>query len=246
MAQAIPQEVSKPLFPPNLFFAGDPAGGSNILVGFGVASLPSIPFSATIEAEIEIVDDKGNNTFQRRITKIARDNKGRTRVDTDLNLIDAPTDPKLVTVHIYDAVTKADLTLFPRDQSAMRYEDRPKPQPAPGRRLAPIALEPDHLGLADNLTPRIETQREELDAEVIEEIQVRHGRETCRYLAGFAGHKDAYTVVTDYWYSQELQAFVRVKQVDPFNGVQTLTLRKVRRENPDTSLFKMPKNYRVQ
>ena len=244
-AQAIRQEEGNLLFPPNLITAGD-ANRNNVIVGFSIASLPSIPFSATIEAETQILDASGNTTFHHRITKIARDSKGRTRIDTDLNPIGAPTDPKLITVHIYDAVTKADLTIFPWHQSAMRNEDTPLPRPMPGRRPAPIALEPDHLGLGQQTQPRIDTQREDLGAEVIEGMQVRHGRETSRYPAGFAGHKEACIVVTDYWYSQELQSFVLVKQVDPFNGVQNLTLHNIRYENPDLSLFTIPKGYKVQ
>src|ERR1700747_3658739 len=83
-AQAIRQEEDKPLLPPNLMFAGEPDGSGTIVIGFNVASLRSIPFSGTIEAENQIVDAKGNNTFHRHITKIARDAKGRTRLDAHL------------------------------------------------------------------------------------------------------------------------------------------------------------------
>lgn len=145
-------------------------------------SVPSIPFSGTIEADNQIVYANGNNTLHRRITKVARDTKGRSRIDVDLNPIGTSTDPKLVTVHIYDAVTKTDITLFPWRQFAMRYEDKPLPQPMPGRRPAPIAGEPDHLGLGKQPQPRIDIQREELAAEVIEGMQLRHGRETSRIL----------------------------------------------------------------
>jgi hypothetical protein len=246
-AQAIRQEEDKPLLPPNLMFAGEPDGSGTTVVGFNIASLRSIPFSGTIEAENQIVDAKGNNTFHRHITKIARDTKGRTRIDVDLNSIGTPGNPKLVTVYIYDAVTKADLTLFPWRKLVMRYEDKPLSQPMPGKRPAPIALEPDYsLGLVQEAEPQIETQRIDLGAELIEGMQVRHGRETSSYPAGFAGHKEAYTVVIDYWYSQELQSFVLVKQLGPFDSVQTLTLRNIRHEDPDRSLFTIPKGYTVQ
>jgi hypothetical protein len=70
-------------------------------------------------------------------------------------------------------------------------------------------------------------------------------RQTSRYPAGSAGFKVAQTVVIDYWYSQELQSFVLVQQLRPFNGVQTITLRNIRRENPDLSLFTIPNDFRV-
>jgi hypothetical protein len=245
-AQAIRQEADKPLLPPNLVVAGGPLGTGDILVGFSIAPVQSIPFSGTIEAETQIVDANGNNTFHHWITKIARDAKGRTRIEIDLNPIGVPADPRLVTVHIYNPVVKADLTIFPWRRSASRYEDKPRPQPVPGRRDAPIALEPDNLGFGGQTPPQIDTQREELGAEVMVGMKLRHGRETTSYPAGFASSKDAYTVVTDYWYSQELQSFVLVKQLGPFNGVQTLTLRNIRHENPDRSLFTIPKGYKAQ
>lgn len=243
-AQAIRQEEGKPLLPPNLMFAGEPSGGGTTVIGFNIAPVPSIPFTGVIETENQVTDAKGNNTFHHHTTKIARDMKGRTRIAVDLHSINTPSDPKLVTVYIYDAVTKADLTVFPWRQLAMRYEDKPLPQPVRGKRPAPIALEPDDLGLGQQVP--IDIQREELGAEVIQGMQLRHGRETSRYPAGFAGRKEAYTVVTDYWYSQELQSFVLVKQVGPLDNVQTLTLRNVRHENPDRSLFTIPKGYKVQ
>src|SRR5260370_10116889 len=89
-AQAIRQEEDKPLLPPNLMFAGEPSGGGNILIGFTIASLRSIPFSGTVEAENPSVDAKGNNTFHRLITKIARDTRGRTRIDLRLHSIATP------------------------------------------------------------------------------------------------------------------------------------------------------------
>ncbi len=248
-AQAIRQEEGNLLFPPNLMFAGD-ASRNNVIVGFSIASLPSIPFSATIEAETKIVDASGNTSFLHRSTKVARDSKGRTRIDADLNPVGAPANLQLVTIHIYDAVAKADITLFPWHRSAIRmeYENDSPPslgEPEPPLPM-PVAVEPHHLGFGGQSQPRIDTQREELGVEVIEGMPLRHGRQTTRYPAGLAGFKDASTIKIDYWYSQELQCFVRVKQVGPSNNVHTLVLRNIRRENPDRSLFAIPKDYKVE
>jgi hypothetical protein len=109
-----------------------------------------------------------------------------------------------------------------------------------------MAVKPVYFGGGQHSQPRIDTQREELAVDAIDGIPLRHGRETSRYPAGFAGHPDAYTVVIDYWYSQELQSFVLVKQLGPDNGVYTLKLRNIHRENPDLCLFTIPKDYKVQ
>jgi hypothetical protein len=264
-AQTIRQEESQPLFPPSLISTGDGTGNS-VLLGFSIASIKSIPFSATIEAESQSVDTNGNNTIRRRITKIARDAKGRTRIDTDQNPVGAPTDLRLVGVHIYDAVAKTETTLFPWSHYAicLQYEDHsppdlddllpppPPPPTAPNPAVAPnnlllkpIAIKQLRARRAQQSQPRINNQREELGLEVIDGMPLRHGRQTSRYPAGSAGFKVPQTVVIDYWYSQELQSFVLVKQLGPFNSVHTLTLHNIRRENPDLSLFTIPKDYKV-
>jgi hypothetical protein len=243
--QAIRQEKDKLLMPPNLIGTGE-----YVLVGFEIAALPTIPFSATIEAENRIVNADGNTTIQRRVTKVARDSGGRTRVDTDLNPVGAPTDARLIGVHIYDAVTKIDITLFPWHKFAIstEYEDTLPPplEYEPPTPPPPVAMKPIHWRLRQRSQPVPDIRREEVGTEVIEGARLRHGRETSRYPAGYAGQKDAYTVVMDYWYSQELQSFVLVKQFGPHNSVHTLTLRNIRRENPDPDSFKIPKDYNVQ
>ncbi len=244
--QAIRQESDKLLSPPNLVGTGE-----NLLVGFEIASLPSIPFSAKIEAENRIVNADGNTTIQHRITRVARDSKGRTRVDTDLNPIGAPIDARLIGVHIYDAVARTEITLFPWHNFAIciEYEDDSPPsllEHEPLTPFPPVAMKPIHLGVRQQSQPVPDIRQQELGVDVIEGAWLRHGRETSRYPAGYAGQKDAYTVVMDYWYSQELQSFVLVKQFGPHNSVHTLTLRNIRRENPDPDSFKIPKDYKVE
>jgi hypothetical protein len=243
--QAIRQEEDKLLMPPNLIGTGE-----YVLVGFEIAALPTIPFSATIEAENRIVNADGNTTIQRRVTKVARDSRGRTRVDTDLNPVGAPIDARLIGVHIYDAVTKIDITLFPWHKFAFstEYEDTLPPPllREPSTPSPPVAMKPIHLGFSQQSQPEPDIRREELGIEVFDGARVRHGRETSRFPANYGGQKDAHIVVIDYWYSQELQSFVLVKQFGPHNSVHTLTLRNVHRENPDPSAFRIPKDYNVE
>ena len=245
-AQAIRQQESKPLDRPNFIETGD-GSGISVPVGFSIASLPSLPFSATIEAEYQTVDASGQNTLHRRILKIARDAKGRTRVDTDLNELGDPVDLRLVTVDIYDSVAKCEITLFPWNHSAIRVQYKVYPTPRPQHL---ILTEPNSMsgGLGEGGEPHLpalDIRREELGAEIIDGMPLRHGRETTHYPAGYAGQKDADAAITDYWYSQELQSFVLVKQVGPHKSVNTLRVRGIRREGPDASLFTIPTGYEV-
>jgi hypothetical protein len=153
-----------------------------------------------------------------------------------------------VTVHIYDPVANCDITLYPQNHSAIlvKYKVYPAPHPK-----YPAMIDPDvkagdlgkGLGQPPLLTPDIRS--EELGVEVIEGMPLRHGRQTAHYPAGYAGQKNSDDAVTDYWYSQELQSFVLVKQVGPHKSVNTLRVRDIRREDPEPSLFKIPKGYEV-
>jgi hypothetical protein len=102
-AQAIRQErqeEDKPLLPPNLMFAGEPSGGGNILIGFTIASLPSIPFSGTVEAENQIVDAKGNNTFQASLQRLpATPKDARASTSTSIRS-ELRATQKLVSAHL--------------------------------------------------------------------------------------------------------------------------------------------------
>jgi len=272
-AQAVRQEEGKLLYTPNLIQANDNKGHMPV-VGFSLASLPAIPLSATIESEVQSVDANGNASTTRWITKVFRDVCGSLRTEIDANAVGAPRDEQLINIQIYDATTKNEMSITPWNKSAFlihqegdseppeffgspclresgqkpvhapaKFEQNPKVSPQSAKH--PTYMEPQNLSLAGQNLPQPDIRREELGVEVLEGMPLRHGRQTGKYPAGYFGHKDAYTVVSDYWYSQELQAFVLVKQLGPDNLLQTLTLRNIKRDNPASSLFTIPKNYTI-
>jgi hypothetical protein len=240
--QAVHQEAGKVLFPPSLIATGD-----NLLTGFSIASLPSIPFSASIEAENTAIDADGNAVLRRFHTKIARDSHGRTRIDTDNNPEGGPVDLRWLNTSIYDAVSNIDITLFAYQKLALRRKIKPASSPTrpPARSRHPILIEPPELSGLQDSQPQPDIRREELSIQLIDGVLLRHGRETSNYPAGFAGLKEPYATVTDYWYSQELQAFVLIKQVGPNNTVHTLRLTNVSRDEPHKSQFEIPHGYQV-
>jgi hypothetical protein len=267
-AQSIRQEEASPLQPPSLIRAGD-VNGQLIIIGFSLASLPYLPMSATIESEIQTLDDRGNYTVRRHSARVFRDLCGSLRRETDINAIGAPSNAQLINVQIYDATTESNITLFPWKKLAFVMQDQDsaplvaaspclqQPSQKPSRPAAktPEArqqasghlsfMEPEVSGPAAPIALLPDIRREELGAEIRDGMSLRHGRETVNYPAGLPGEKDALTIVTDYWYSQELQAFVEIRQVGPKNIVQTLALRNISRENPASALFKIPKTYAI-
>jgi len=235
--QAALQDPNSPLFPPSLISTGDDA-----LAGLSLAPAPSIPFSGTVEIENQTMGTDRNIVIHRLRSKVARDSKGRTRIDVDLNILGKPVNPQLVTIHIFDAVKQADITLFPSVLYAMHWDLNAPPR----TRFKPkLFLKPIPAGKMP-VKGQIEVHHEELGMELIDGLKLRHGRDTTRIPAGQFDNKCPYTITLDYLFSQELQAFVMVKRHGPRNTTQTMTLRDIRRQQPASSLFRIPASYKVE
>ena len=238
-AQLVFQPSDKPLFVPSLIQTGD-----NAVAGISIASLPGIPFTATVEIENRTISRGGAVVIRHLTGEIARDPRGRLRTVVNLNVVGDPYDPKQVTIHIYDSPRKAEITLFPGSTFALiRFEDseplilsHPHPllKQIPIERLSGLPAEMPH---AERVDLGVDSRQGQL---------LRHGRETTSFSAALARDKKPFTTVMDYWFSQELQAFVLVRRLGPNDSVQTVTLRNIRRGNLPMSLFRIPNGYAVE
>jgi hypothetical protein len=238
-AQAVFQPADKPLFVPSLIQTADDA-----LAGITVASLPGIPFTAAVDVENRTLSPKGAVIIHRLTGKIARDSRGSLRTVVDLNVIGRPYDPIQVTMHIYDAQRKTVLTLFPAAGFAYRWSAEAEPQSArhPEPRLKQIPV----IKFAGPKPEIPRSEIEDLGTESLEGQLLRHGRETTSIPAAFVRNKKSFTTIMDYWYAQDLQAFVLIRRLGPNHSAQTVKLRNIRRVNPPYSLFLIPEDYRVE
>jgi hypothetical protein len=62
---------------------------------------------------------------------------------------------------------------------------------------------------------------------------------------GQIGNDKAITIVSEHWYSSDLQMVVMSKRHDPRFGDTTYTLTNIQRQEPDASLFAVPADYTV-
>jgi hypothetical protein len=236
--QATRQEVGKLLSPPNLSSTGE-----NI-VGISMDSIPGFPLSASVETENISTAAEGTTVVVSFKQRIFRDARGRTRVEQDLNPVGEPPNPQLVTIIVYDPAHKTIVDLFPDAKTAIKTLLEP-PKPNREQACAPIPrIEPSLLGKSLPSAPP-EFHSDELAADFIDGMKLRHGRQTIKYPAHFFGNKSAYTIVTDFWYSQKWQVFVRVKQTGPGKTSHTVSLRDLRRDEPDPALFLIPDGYKI-
>jgi hypothetical protein len=146
-------------------------------------------------------------------------------------------------IEIYDPTTRTSIHLQPSIKAASKAHF-----PAPNEKPQQVCKDSDfpkihQKDLAQVAIPKV--SQEELANDVVDGMTVRHGRESLKLAPGSSGMSSAYARVTDYWFSQELQAFVLVKRSGPGKSQHTVKLSDISRGEPHPSLFTVPPGYKV-
>jgi hypothetical protein len=94
--------------------------------------------------------------------------------------------------------------------------------------------------------PSDQFQKEDLGGQTMEGVYVTGTRLTRTTPAGAIGNAKPITVITEQWYSPDLQVFVLSKHSDPRTGTTSSQLSKISRAEPDGSLFVVPADYTIK
>jgi hypothetical protein len=89
-------------------------------------------------------------------------------------------------------------------------------------------------------------QRESLGKQLIEGVEAEGTRTTFTIPAGEIGNEQAIEIVSERWYSPELQTVVMTRHSDPRFGDTTYKLTNISRTEPDRSLFEVPSGYTLK
>ncbi|MCU1263758.1 MAG: hypothetical protein JWM21_76 [Acidobacteria bacterium] len=87
---------------------------------------------------------------------------------------------------------------------------------------------------------------EQLGKQTIEGVEAEGTRETMTIPAGKIGNERAIEIVSERWYSAELQMVVMTKHSDPRFGENTYRLTNINRSEPAKSLFEVPADYTIK
>jgi hypothetical protein len=130
---------------------------------------------------------------------------------------------------------------------------------APPQTATRVALPPENLEFtlraaegAANYVFRTRTGtddnevKEQLGKQLIEGVEAEGTRTTLTIPAGEIGNERAIEIVTERWYSPELQLVVMTKHSDPRNGETTYKLTNINRSEPARSLFEVPAGFTVK
>jgi hypothetical protein len=87
------------------------------------------------------------------------------------------------------------------------------------------------------------TVREDLGRQNVEGVAASGSRSTTTIPAGAIGNEHPINVVSEQWFSPDLQVLVMTKHSDPRQGETTYRLSNIVRAEPERSLFTVPPDY---
>jgi len=233
-----------------------------------VTSVPNAAFSADAETEFTQVLGDGNRIERRYSSMVARDNQGRTRREEEIALVgpltvDGPS-PRLVT--IIDPVAGQSYTLDDKQRVAYRNPiamTKLRTAHAMGWAAAgtdgqfawtsgtavakpPITVTatPGERVFVDGAATKVTT--ESLGTKSIEGVMADGTRTTSTIPAGAIGNLMPIEVVSERWYSRELQMAVSISRRDPRSGDSVYRLRNIVKAEPPQDLFTVPADYQVR
>jgi hypothetical protein len=227
--------------PPGHGFGHGPGHDEIRILGFeaglGDKTVTGAPFSASFSTETTETLADGNQIKHTSTGTIARDSQGRTRRDMTLPAFGpiavagqaAPhvtfvNDPVVGTRYILEADTKT---------------ARQMPPPPDKSEFTKGAHAGGH-GAADK-----ETVTTSLGTQTIGGVTAEGTRYTRTIPAGQIGNVKAIVIVTERWYSADLQMVVMTKRSDPRSGDTVFQMTSIARTEPAATLFQVPADYAV-
>lgn len=214
--------------PPLRFLGAEPGRPGKVVTG--------APYAADAVTEITQSLPDGNKIHQVTTTRVYRDSQGRTRREPALNALGsaAPGVPMPQLAFISDPVSGMSYALDLAQHTATSTMLRQRPAgAAPGRARREAAA-------SGNL------KTESLGRQTIAGVPADGTRTTLTIPAGEIGNALPIQIISERWYSPDLQVTVLSKRRDPRFGEMTFQLTNLARAEPAASLFEVPSDFQVK
>jgi hypothetical protein len=228
------------------------------------------PYSAEAVTEsVQVLGDR-NRISRKNSTALFRDGEGRTRRELSLNTIGpwaAASGAATQIIIIHDPVAGASYTLDEKTKTARKVVGRGMavsytralPAPAPGVQVAPLPPLPPLPPPGPQITMSVpaiairapgaqdpNSKTEALGKQNIEGVIAEGTRTTMTIPAGQIGNERPIEVVSERWFSPELQTVVMTRNNNPMSGESTYKLTNIRRGEPSKMLFEVPSDYTIK
>jgi len=122
----------------------------------------------------------------------------------------------------------------------------PLPAPGPGVRVAHAAEGVSTFVFRSKSANSNDVKEEQLGKQNIEGVEAEGTRTTITIPAGEIGNERAIEIVSERWYSPELQLVVMTRHSDPRFGETTYKLTNINRTEQAKSLFEVPAGYNIK
>lgn len=192
------------------------------------------PYSAELVTESAQTLADGNHIRQTSTVKVYRDSEGRTRREQSVNLNGLGSNnnmPQLVFIN--DPVAGMNYALNAKDRTGT------KSMWTPGRGRMAKGAPPRHAGEESN------AKIESLGRQTMEGVAVDGRRVTTTIPAGGMGNDQPIQIMTETWFSADLQTMVYSKRSDPRSGDTVTRMVNINRTEPARSLFDAPADYKI-
>ncbi len=240
---AAQSDAPPPPPPPGAMMHGPGPGGPGMFhqeFGEGLENkvVTGVPMSGDLVVTRDTTLADGNHIHTQNQTKIYRDADGRVRREVGFELATPATgSAKRSMVIITDPVAGKRYVLNPQNKTSHVMPLHP---PKHGQGPPP----PD--GEASPKPESANVNREQLGAKTINGLQATGTRVTRTIPAGKIGNENPIQVVTERWYSTDLQLPLTTTHTDPMMGTVTTNLTNISRIPPDASLFQVPSDYKTE
>jgi hypothetical protein len=202
---------------------------------FGVAGkvVQGAPYSAQAVTQFTQTLASGDHIQRTMTASIARDSQGRTRVDRSISgvgALSAREGAQGRAIMIHDVVAGVSYALNPATKTGSSMQIRARP-----------------AGSEQTRARRSSTaeKTEDLGTQVVQGVSAQGKRVTRAIPAGQEGNEKEIDIVTETWYSTDLQVVVQSKTSDPRFGETTYQLSGLNRVEPDPALFAVPAGYAI-
>ena len=224
--------------------------------------IKSAPYSADVVTESTQILPDGNRIRQTVTQKVYRDSEGRVRSEQSLAGLGAlaPNAGSTQVIYINDPVAGVNYALDVRQKTATKSALRGGPMQAggPGRGPAMGAApfprggsamgrggpRPDDAFRRPPAGQNVKT--ESLGRQTVEGVPADGTRTTFTIAAGQIGNDQALQIVSESWFSPDLQVVIMSRHSDPRAGETVFRLTNINRGAPAASLFQPPSDFSVQ
>jgi hypothetical protein len=221
------------------------------------------PYSAEAITERTQVLADGNRINVRSMTRVYRDGEGRTRRES------IEPDGTVRSISISDPVGKNSYTLNPETKIAyaaganiVAFTESPAAGGGGGtvsyerqatggstRVLENTVTSTRSVGGVMMRTPAPDDRnvtKEDLGQQNVEGVMATGTRTTTVIPAGEIGNAQEIRIVSEQWFSDEIQSLVMTRHNDPRSGENVYRLVNILRAEPDPALFQVPADYTVR